>query len=386
METNLHIDEIELDYGPRKEIIPNLPRIKGEPEMSVFESAFLCGILNRFKPRKILEVGIAGGGTTAIILQCMADQGNPFELHSVDYSKEFYRDRQKQSGFLGIEAKKHIKSSCEYSHYYHLDNVACAFREEIGGDIDCLILDTIHLSPGEILDFITLLPLLKDGCAVLLHDTIFSHICRYKDKYRYATTLLLAAVKGEKYVNFDEKRKAKMPNIAAFVVEQETRKNIADLFLSLVVTWNFMPYRKQLEAYRECISEYYESVMLKVYDSAVMMNKDTYYTKGQTYSFPFLRVPNGSRVILYGAGNVGNVFKRQVKRHSGITVEKWVDIRGDDFGDDEIESIEAIMDAQYDYIIIAIEDETIAADVRRNLSEQFSVPSEKIIWENYRKV
>lgn len=31
-------------------------------EMTVDESAFLCGLIKENKPKKILEVGIAGGG------------------------------------------------------------------------------------------------------------------------------------------------------------------------------------------------------------------------------------------------------------------------------------------------------------------------------------
>lgn len=36
--------------------------------MSEFDSAFLCGIIKKQKPKKILELGIASGGTTAIIM------------------------------------------------------------------------------------------------------------------------------------------------------------------------------------------------------------------------------------------------------------------------------------------------------------------------------
>lgn len=53
---------IDLFYEPRTIIMPKIDAPKGEPEMSEFESAFLCGIIKKFKPYKIVEVGIAGGG------------------------------------------------------------------------------------------------------------------------------------------------------------------------------------------------------------------------------------------------------------------------------------------------------------------------------------
>lgn len=58
----MHIDEIELYFEPKKKILPLLPQINGEPEMSHFDSGFLCGAIRKFRPNKIVEVGIAGGG------------------------------------------------------------------------------------------------------------------------------------------------------------------------------------------------------------------------------------------------------------------------------------------------------------------------------------
>lgn len=47
---------------PREEILKKIKTIPNEPEMSVFESGFLCGLLRTYKPKKIVEVGVAGGG------------------------------------------------------------------------------------------------------------------------------------------------------------------------------------------------------------------------------------------------------------------------------------------------------------------------------------
>lgn len=106
----IKINAIPLDYEPRRKILPKLPDYVSpqgyrEPEMSEFESAFLCGAIKQFRPKKILEVGIAGGGTTAIILQALEDLGEPYEMHSIDNSATFYRDRTKPSGFMAAFAK-----------------------------------------------------------------------------------------------------------------------------------------------------------------------------------------------------------------------------------------------------------------------------------------
>ena len=107
----IKLNAVPLDYEPRRKILPKLPEFVSadghpEPEMSEFESAFLCGMLKERRPKKILEVGVAGGATTAIILQALEDIGEPYEMYSIDAAEKFYRDPTKPSGFLGAFAKE----------------------------------------------------------------------------------------------------------------------------------------------------------------------------------------------------------------------------------------------------------------------------------------
>ena len=64
----------------REDLSERITWPEGEPEMTPFESAFLCGVLREFRPNKIVEVGIAGGGTSAIISSCMCEMCDDFEL------------------------------------------------------------------------------------------------------------------------------------------------------------------------------------------------------------------------------------------------------------------------------------------------------------------
>ena len=107
----IHINEMPLDFEPRGKILPQLPNHitpqgEREPEMSESESAFLCGALKTFRPKKILEVGVAGGATTAIILQTLEDIGEPYEMHSVDLNEKFYRYPSEPTGFMAAFAKE----------------------------------------------------------------------------------------------------------------------------------------------------------------------------------------------------------------------------------------------------------------------------------------
>ena len=49
-------------------------------------------------------------------------------------------------------------------------NIATEYIEKIGNNIDIAMIDTAHFEPGEILDFLIILPFLKDEAIVIFHD------------------------------------------------------------------------------------------------------------------------------------------------------------------------------------------------------------------------
>lgn len=114
----LRINQIELDFESRNKIVPHLPDGDRAEEladklgshkiaMTAFESAFVCGMLKKFKPKKILEIGVASGGTTAVILQCLEDIGQPYELHSIDLTVKAHYGRTKDdTGFIAKYVKE----------------------------------------------------------------------------------------------------------------------------------------------------------------------------------------------------------------------------------------------------------------------------------------
>ena len=148
---------MEIMYEPRELAMEKVTRVENEPEMSEFESAFLCGLIKKNNPRKILEIGVAAGGTTAIILQCIDYLGmnECCEVISVDLNKKFYRKDGWDTGFLAEEIKAKLKR--DVNHKFMLGKVLAEQIEIIGDKIDLVILDTVHFLPGELFDFPVLL-------------------------------------------------------------------------------------------------------------------------------------------------------------------------------------------------------------------------------------
>lgn len=278
----IKLNAIPLDYAPRRKILPKLadcPQGFKYPEMSDFESAFLCGMLETYPPKKILEVGISRGATTSIILQVLEDHGEPYEMHSVDLFEKHYGDKTKDTGYMALFAKEKVFNDLRGTHEFHLGRYLPQVIDEIGGDIDFVILDTVHYTPGELLDFPVMLPYLKDGTIVVLHDVSLNQRNHHFHKGdAHATGLLLSAVTaGEKFLNLEretEKRHDRYPNIAAFTINEHTREYIENVFLALTLTWHYLPADNEVAIYREFYEKHYPAEVVDIFNETVKMNRN----------------------------------------------------------------------------------------------------------------
>lgn len=247
---------VEPFYEPRE--ITNHMK-EGYCEMTYKEHGFLCGLIKDKVPDKIVEVGVAGGGTTGVIMKCL-DLVNPSaKMYSCDLNKMCYRRKDKPTGYQLEEIKDELTNY--NNHKFLLGKYLPQFIDQIGGNIDVCVLDTVHRMPGEILDFLTILPFLNDGAVCILHDTANNLLGKpYKDTY--ATKILLDCVYTEKYYDFQNENL----NIGAFVVDHRTREYIANVFSSLSVTWAYEPSIRQLTTYRDVFKKYYDEECLSLFD------------------------------------------------------------------------------------------------------------------------
>lgn len=100
------------------------------------------------------------------------------------------------------------------------------------------------------------------------------------------------------------------------------------------------------------------------------------------YFFKSNKIPMSSKVIIYGAGNVGKSFWSQLKANGYYELLGIVDKNPSNIPSKfrPSYSIEDIRKIDFDYIIIAIKDIKLAKEIHDNLISQYITP-EKIIWE-----
>lgn len=273
----IKFNEIEPDFEPRKKISSKVPAEFLKIEMKESESAFLCGMLKKFQPKKIVEVGVAEGGTTAIILQCLEDIGQKYVMHSIDISEKLWCDKTKETGITAkyVKEKKIISPDSELCgvHNFHFGKVLPSVIEEIGDGIDFVILDTAHSLPGEILDFLTVLPYLKKNAVIVMHDVSLNQ--RFDFSQAHATTTLFSVVVADKFLNYLPDAVDMIyhyPNIAAFQINEQTRENIENVFLALILRWRYFPQREHIRAYYDTYKKNYSPELCKLFEQALKMN------------------------------------------------------------------------------------------------------------------
>ena len=106
-------------------------------------------------------------------------------------------------------------------------------------------------------------------------------------------------------------------------------------------------------------------------------------SRESVYTIPYSRIPVGSKVILYGAGKMGKNYYQNIKKLNRLNLVAILDRNAATlfkvWSDVSILEPKAIVNLNYDYILITIEDETIANIVKNDL-HQYGVSEKKIIW------
>lgn len=99
--------------------------------------------------------------------------------------------------------------------------------------------------------------------------------------------------------------------------------------------------------------------------------------------FPFYEIGNARRIILYGAGKVGQSYYYQLKKQKDMEVIAVVDKNADK--EKGIIGIDDISNYEYDCIVIGIASEWLISQVIQDLTEK-GISREKIYWTKPMKV
>lgn len=108
-------------------------------------------------------------------------------------------------------------------------------------------------------------------------------------------------------------------------------------------------------------------------------------TDGETqikFTFPYNALEEGSKLVLYGAGEVGLSYYRYLQANTKYQLIAWVDKKYEQYVKSGLEvcAVDTIEKKDFDYILIAIYNDKVAHIVMDEL-EQRGVEKERIIWK-----
>lgn len=315
-------------YEPRKKIDELISDYA--VEMTTDEQAFLCGLIHEKRPEKILEIGVAEGGGTLLMAVCLNLLRQKSHIFSVDLFAKLYIDDSKETGYVYKNNTDLVKG---VKHTFLSGATIAEQIEKVGADIDMAILDTTHYLPGELLDFICILPYLKDGAIVILHDTRASVCCTddlasvksgITAPWRCCSTqILFSVVKGKKYFDFNN------PNIAAIEIGKETREHVNDVIMALGMTWGELLREPDITNYMKVIEKQYDEECRKLFQYSVRNNQiayrniNLYIIREGNALERFLESKKLANIVVWGIGEIGKavidkLMKEKINVIAGI--------------------------------------------------------------------
>lgn len=148
---------------------------------------------------------------------------------------------------------------------------------------------------------------------------------------------------------------------------------------------------KEIDMYEEMINEFYKYVSVdengidyrKMGCQFVDASYDVEaYLESLKYKFPQYKIPEGSSLVLYGAGNVGRDYYTYITKTNKYHLSGWLDKRANvlRLKNDDIMPVESIKKMHYDYILISVMYKEIADEIKNELIGM-GVDEQKILWE-----
>lgn len=219
------------------------------------EQFFISGLIREYGAKKILEVGVAAGGSSLVILDALNGEG---KLYSHDYSATTSKLKKPTGYFLDYVPE--LKQNWTLK----TGGMCCNYLDEFCADgekFDLCFLDTAHRNPGEFLDFLQILPYMKKGGILILHDiSLHTQLTRM---HNTTCCTLFSAIKGQKILPSGDF----FVNIGAIILDENIMDSVYDIFNCLRLPWQYEINEQDIAAVRKCLKRFYSEDMIELFDA-----------------------------------------------------------------------------------------------------------------------
>lgn len=244
--------------------------------LGLSEAKFINGLIRKRKPKNCLEIGVANGGSAILILNAIKDINNSC-LVSLDLNNQVFFNISKKVGYRVNEYFPELSKNWKL----FTGDQPHKFLIKLNMKFDFLFLDSAHLNPGELINFIEALPFLNENAIVVIHDILW-HFGKTIKIYP-SNINLFPAIYGDKILLTNNGRH--IGNTGAVFLYPNQKNHYLDYFLLLLNLWEYMPTDAQIHDLRIFIKDYYKnSFYLELFNVAVKNNKISIKNYMRTYN------------------------------------------------------------------------------------------------------
>lgn len=242
--------------------------------LTLDHAGLINGLIRYYKPKHCLEIGVARGGSAILILNAIKDIPDS-SLVSIDIREYYFGDQTKKTGYLVEEKFPELSKKWKL----FLGDMPYKFLSNLNQKFDFVFLDAAHVSPGEFMNLIEILPFLKENAIIVLHDIVWHFFSVYNTSYNIydarvmpTQIFLMSALNGEKILLESEQNN--FINIGVVCLDKNQSKYYLNYFLLLMNIWHYLPSEEQLIGLRKFIIKYYNNeTFLRIFDYSVERNK-----------------------------------------------------------------------------------------------------------------
>ncbi len=121
-------------------------------------------------------------------------------------------------------------------------------------------------------------------------------------------------------------------------------------------------------------------VIQYIYHNIFLTNYKKLYDYYTDYLFPYRPVKKGSKIIVYGAGNIGVEMVNAIDSNSEYEIVAWVDkkMKENPRSTHKVEPLKVITEREFDYIVVAILVADTSVAVKTELIQR-GIPEDKIV-------
>ena len=198
--------------------------------ISTEDAAFLDAMIDKVRPDHFHEIGVASGTSSALILSTMATYSNPSSiwLRSYDLIPECYFDSSRN---VGDATREMVPGLLDRWQLKVGTTALDVVRDKPAAGRPLYFIDANHIHPWPTLDLIALLPGLRPGDGIVLHDINLP--AKTNGKFPdYGAQWLFETWLGPRL-----EPDVAIPNIGAIFMPDDVRLVLPSLLLSLSRPW-----------------------------------------------------------------------------------------------------------------------------------------------------